>query len=160
MSAAGMLIAVICFLVGVVGTFLPAVPGAPLIWLGMLFYGFTMDFQGLTLSFYLLQGAAVLLTFLIDYIAGAYGTKKYGGSRAAVLGSILGLFLGPLLLGPLGVILGPFLGAFLMEFIKGKPMEQSFQAAFGTLLGLLGGTILKLVIEAVMIGSFLWVVLR
>ena len=47
-----------------------------------------------------------------------------------------------------------------MELLKGKAMEQSLQAAFGTLLGLLGGTILKLVIEAVMIGSFLWVVLR
>ena len=101
-----------------------------------------------------------MLTFLIDYIASAYGTKKYGGSRAAVLGSILGLFLGPLLLGPPGLIFGPFLGAFLMELLKGKAMEQSLQAAFGTLLGLLGGTILKLVIEAVMIGSFLWVVLR
>ena len=160
MSAAGMIIAVICFFFGILGTFLPALPGAPLIWLGMLLYGFAVDFQGLALSFYLLQGAAVLLTFLIDYIASAYGTKKYGGSRAAVLGSILGLFLGALLLGPPGLIFGPFLGAFLMELLKGKAMEQSLQAAFGTLLGLLGGTILKLVIEAVMIGSFLWVVLR
>lgn len=159
MSTTGLIIAIIFFLLGIIGTFLPALPGSPLIWVGMLIYGLITEFQDLTLSFYLGEGAAVVITLLIDYAATAYSTKRYGGSRAAVWGSILGIFIGPFVLGPLGFILGPFFGALAMELLRGRPTEQSLQVALGTLIGLLGGTILKLLTEAIMIIWFFWIVI-
>ena len=157
MSATGMAIAVILFILGILGTFMPALPGSPLIWLGMLLYGFFTEFQGFSLTFYLGQAVAVLATMIVDYTATAYGTKKYGGSPAAVWGGILGVIIGPFVLGPLGFVIGPFLGAFALEVLTGRQTEKAFQAAFGTLVGLLGGTILKLTIAAVMIIWFFWV---
>lgn len=69
MSIAGMILAVVFFTIGVLGTILPALPGAPLIWLGMLIYGLFVDFQNLPLMFFIGQGLAVALIFLIDYLS-------------------------------------------------------------------------------------------
>ncbi len=157
MSIPGMIIAVILFIMGIVGTLLPALPGAPLVWLGMLVYGFFTRFENLTLGFYIVQGLAVLITIATDYAATAYGTRRYGGSSAAIWGGILGILIGPFILGPLGLIIGPFLGAFALELFRGKSADQSFQAAFGSLIGLLGGTVLKFIVEAIMIIWFFWV---
>ncbi len=154
MSFIGVIIAVIFFTVGVIGTVLPALPGAPMIWLGMLIYGFFVKFNNLPWTFFLGQGLAVLLIFLIDYLAGIWGVKRYGGSKTAVWGSILGGLLGVLLMGPFGLIFGPFIGAVVGELYKKSPIERAFQVGMGTLIGFLGGTVLKLGVEAIMIVWF------
>jgi hypothetical protein len=154
MSIAGMIIAVVFFTVGVMGTVLPALPGAPLIWLGMLIYGFFVKFQNLPWTFYAAQGLAVVLIFLVDYLAGIWGARRYGGSRGAILGSILGGLLGVLLLGPFGLIFGPFIGAVAGELYQRSSLEKAFQVGFGTVIGFLGGTVLKLVVELIMIVWF------
>lgn len=110
------------FTVGVLGTVLPALPGATLIWLGMLVYGFFVKFQNLPWTFYAGQGLAVLLIFLVDYLAGIWGVRRYGGSREAVWGSVLGGLLGVLLLGPFGLIFGPFIGAVAGELYRRSPL--------------------------------------
>lgn len=147
----GMIIAIILFLLGLAGTVLPALPGAPLIWLGMFVYGLFTGFARIRFVFLLLQGVAVGLTFLIDYAGTAYGAKRYGGSIAAIRGSAIGLLLGPLVMGFPGIIIGPFVGALIAEILKGATLERSFRSAFGTLVGLAGATLLKLGIEIVMI---------
>ena len=154
MSIAGIIIAVVFFTVGVLGTVLPALPGATLIWLGMLVYGFFVKFQNLPWTFYAGQGLAVLLIFLVDYLAGIWGVRRYGGSREAVWGSVLGGLLGVLLLGPFGLIFGPFIGAVAGELYRRSPLDKAFKVGFGTIIGFFGGTILKLVVEAVMITWF------
>ena len=159
MSVAGMIIAVIFFTMGVLGTVLPALPGAPLIWLGMLIYGLFVKFHSLHWTFFLGQGLAVALIFLIDYLAGIWGVRRYGGSRAAVWGSVLGGLLGVLLLGHFGLIFGPFIGAVIGELYQKSPLEKAFQVGIGTLIGFFGGTVLKLAVEAVMIIWFFITVL-
>jgi len=155
MSIIGMIIAVFFFLTGVAGTILPLLPGAILIWLGMLIYGLCVDFHNLPWTFFFGQGLAVALIFLIDYLSGIWGVRRYGGSTAAVWGSILGVMLGAILLGPFGLIFGPFIGAVLGELYLKSPPEKAFQAGVGTLIGFLGGTVLKIAVEAVMIIWFL-----
>jgi hypothetical protein len=154
MSIVGIVIAVVFFTVGVIGTVLPALPGATLIWLGMLVYGLFVKFQNLPWTFYVAQGLAVVLIFLLDYLAGIWGTRRYGGSREAVLGSILGGLLGVLLLGPFGLIFGPFIGAVGGEMYRRSSLDRAFQVGFGTLIGFLGGTVLKLLVEVIMIVWF------
>lgn len=159
MSIIGMVLAVVFFTVGVIGTVLPALPGAPLIWLGMLIYGFFVKFNNLPWTFFLGQGLAVALVFLIDYLAGIWGVKRYGGSKAAVWGSVLGGLLGVLLLGPFGLIFGPFIGAVAGELYQKSPLDRAFQVGIGTLIGFIGGTVLKLAVEILMIVWFFTTVL-
>ncbi|MEW5865960.1 MAG: DUF456 family protein [Bacillota bacterium] len=159
MAAIGMVLAIPLFVLGLAGTILPALPGAPLIWLGMLIYGLFTGFSELTASFYVWQGVAVALTLLIDYAATAYGARRYGGSSAAIYGAIAGILAGPFILGPAGIVVGPFAGAFLAELLKGRRGRDAFRAAFGTLIGLVSGTLLKLAVEIAMIVWFFWTVL-
>ncbi|NLZ93789.1 MAG: DUF456 domain-containing protein [Firmicutes bacterium] len=149
-----LIITSILFLIGVIGTVLPVLPGAVLIYGGMILYGFMTDFSTLTTNFFLLQGLALLLIFAVDFLATAVGTKKFGGSRRSAFGATLGTLLGLFLFPPFGIILGPFLGAVAAELLSGKKSEHAIRVGIGTLIGLLGGTILKLLIEAVMIISF------
>jgi len=159
MSVPGLITASVLFLAGLVGTFLPVLPGAILIFTGAFLYGFIVDFQGgLDLMFYLGQGAAVLIIFLIDYTAGIWGARKFGGSPAAVIGSIAGLILGLFTLGPFGIIIGPFIGAFAGEYLNRQNVQAAMRAAMGTAIGIVGGTALKLAIEIVMIVWFFMVV--
>jgi uncharacterized protein YqgC (DUF456 family) len=154
-----MALAVLLFMLGLAGTVLPVLPGAPLLWLGMLVYGLFTGFAELTVGFYVWQGVAVVLTLVIDYVATAYGTKRYGGSAAAIYGSVAGIVTGPFILGPLGLVVGPFAGALIGELATGKRAEAAFRAAFGTLIGLLGGTVLKVAVEIGMIVGFFWAIL-
>lgn len=158
MSVPGLIIAGILFVLGMAGTILPILPGAPLLVIGMLIYGFFEQFATLTWQFFFGQLILMSFVFGIDYLAGIWGVKKYGGSRSAVIGSVLGALLGLLMLGPLGIILGPFLGAVAGEFISRKDINQAFQAGLGTLVGFLGGAIIKFMIQIIMIIWFVSVI--
>lgn len=154
-----MVAAVILFILGLVGTILPLLPGSPLILAGMVVYGAIAGFDKLSTEFFVVQGIALALTFAIDYAGTAIGAKKYGGSSAAALGAALGLLVGPFVLSLPGIVLGPFAGALAAEVLRGRDFQSAARAAFGTLIGLIGSTILKLVIEIGMIAWFFWTML-
>lgn len=158
MSFVGMVIAVVFFTAGIIGTIIPVLPGAPLIWLGVLIYGIFVKFSSVSWPFLAGQGLVVALVFLIDYLAGVWGVKRYGGSKAAIWGSVLGGILGVLLLGPFGLIFGPFIGAVAGELYRKSDLNKAFQVGIGTLIGFLGGTVLKLAVEVLMIIWFFTVV--
>lgn len=152
MGILGMIIAVVLFLLGLAGTVLPVLPGAPLIWLGMLVYGLFTGFKTLSWLFFLGQGVAVAITLALDYLATAYGAKRYGASNAAIWGAVIGLAVGAFF-GPGGIIIGPFAGAAVAEMLRGRDASHALRVGWGTLLGLIGGTALKLLIE---IGMIIW----
>ncbi|MBS4021915.1 MAG: DUF456 family protein [Dethiobacter sp.] len=154
MGTFALVLAVILFILGMVGTVLPVLPGVLLIYSGMGLYGLLTGFAGLDTMFFILQSMAVVLVFSLDYLAVAAGTRRFGGSRYAAWGAALGTLLGLLLFGPFGLIIGPFLGAVFAEVILGKEPTQAVRIGFGTLLGLLGGTVLKLGIQGLMIAWF------
>lgn len=90
MQVLAMILAIIFFIVGLAGSLLPIIPGAVLIWVGMLVYGLMTNFATLGLAFFIGQALAVALVYTIDYLSGPYGAKRYGGSHYAVYGSIIG----------------------------------------------------------------------
>ncbi len=122
-----------------------------MIWLGMLLYGILTGFEAFGAGFLVLQGLATALVLVIDYIATALGTRRFGGSRAAMVGAAVGLFAGLLTAGPAGIIFGPFLGAFVVELLRGLPGGKALRSSFGALIGVVGGIFLKLFIEVFMI---------
>ncbi|SHJ41760.1 DUF456 domain-containing protein [Desulfofundulus thermosubterraneus] len=153
MSLLGLLMACLFFAAGLAGTVVPALPGAPLIWLGMLVYGLATGFSTLGWGFYLGQALAMALVLALDYLAGAWAVRRYGGSGYAIWGSAAGMILGLIVFGAAGIVFGPLVGAVIGELLARKPLTQAILAGWGSLVGLAGGMAVKLVLE---IGMIVW----
>ena len=154
MSVIALVVAVILFLLGLLGTVLPALPGPILVFAGMLAYGAMTDFVALDGRFFALQAGATAIVMSVDYVAAAVGTRLVGGSRRAAAGAVIGTILALLFLGPLGLVVGPFVGAVAVELGRGVGLRQAFRVGFGTVLGAIGGVALKLLMEMAMIVYF------
>ena len=152
------LIATLLVVVGLLGTVLPALPGLPLVFGGMLLAAWAGDFQQVGIPMLVLLGALTALSLVIDFWATALGAKRVGASRKAIIGAMLGT-LGGLLLGPLGQLLGPFAGALAGELLHRRSLGRAHlgdaaRIGFGTWVGILFGTVLKLGLAFAMIGLF------
>lgn len=148
------ILALVLVLAGIIGAIVPGVPGPPLSFLALLMLHFT---HGISYAdkFLIIMAVIAIVITAVDYWIPIYGTKKFGGTRAGVRGSIAGLviavfvlpFLG-IVIGPfglLGIILGPFFGALIGERLAGTPENQAFKAAVGSFLGFVAGTLMKLI---------------
>jgi len=137
MDIALVIIGFILWLIGIVGSFLPVLPGPFTSWIGLLILHFTdvipqnWTFLGVTLGI-------SILVWALDYIVPAWGTKRFGGTKYGMIGSSIGLIVGLLFLGPFGIIIGPFVGALVGELIKdSNDAAKAVKAAFGSFLGFL-----------------------
>ena len=135
-------------LLGIVGSFLPVLPGPLTGWVG-LFLLHQSNRIPQDNTFLLTSFAIALLVFLIDYVIPALGTKKFGGSKKGIIGSTIGLVIGLLFLGPLGIIVGPFLGAYSGELLNKTEQKPALKAALGSLIGFLTGVFLKFAVALV-----------
>ncbi len=143
------------FVAGLAGSVVPGMPGPPLVFLGAIFYGLLTGFSDFGWTIVLVLGFLAALSQVLDYLASAYGAKRYGGSKWGMGGSILGGLLGLVFFSLPGMIVGLFAGAVLLELWPGhKGGLASLKVGGGSLLGFLGGTLLKLVFALAMIGIF------
>ncbi|MDN4525400.1 DUF456 domain-containing protein [Fictibacillus fluitans] len=151
---------ILSFLIAFAGLIFPILPGALFLVLGFVLYGLFYSFQPFTLFFIVVQAILLASLFVVDYFSNLYGVKRRGGSKAAIWGSTIGLLVGPFVIPVAGIIAGPFIGAFLAELVIGRksPMD-AFRVGIGSVLGFLGGTVVKIVIQLVMVGYFLYVAL-
>lgn len=137
----------LCILIGILGSFLPVLPGPPISWIGLLLLYLT---QSVPDNWWIL-GATLFLTLLVtalDYVIPAMGTKKFGGSKAGMWGTIIGLLVAIFfpIFGPFGIIIWPFIGALVGELLNKANEKTALKAAFGSFLGFLTGTFMKLVL--------------
>ena len=135
-------------ILGIVGSFLPVLPGPITGWVGLLLLH-QSDRVKDDSSFLIITFCIALGVFLLDYIIPALGTKKFGGSKKGIMGSTIGLIIGLILLGPLGIIVGSFLGAFSGELLNNTSKRQAFKAAIGSLIGFLTGVFLKFTVSMI-----------
>ena len=165
----------ICLLLGLIGCVAPVVPGVPLSYLGLLLLHWTERVQ-FSWQFLVVWGVIVVVIQILDYVIPAWGTKRFGGTKYGVWGSTIGLFAG-FFMGPLGIIIGPFIGAVVGELIyfnrhpqdtiniieqplnnagqrKNTNFNRALRAGFGSFIGLLTGTILKLICCGMMMFYF------
>ncbi|WP_291961311.1 DUF456 domain-containing protein [Maribacter sp.] len=146
----------VLMLVGILGSFLPVLPGPPISWVGLLLLYSTSaiamnwTFLGITL-------AIALIVFGLDYVIPAMGTKKFGGTKAGVIGTTIGLLVALFfpVLGPFGIIIWPFVGALVGELLNKADKKTATKAAFGSFLGFLTGTFLKFMVAIVYLGLFI-----
>jgi uncharacterized protein YqgC (DUF456 family) len=134
----------ILLIAGLIGCFLPVLPGPPLAFFGLLIQQLKSSSPFSTRFIVIVLVVTIIIT-LLDYIIPVYFTKKSGGSKYGVWGCTIGLVIG-LWLGPIGIIAGPFVGAFLGELIASTDPAKAFNAAIGSFIGFLTGTFLKLIV--------------
>jgi uncharacterized protein YqgC (DUF456 family) len=146
-------LAAVLVALGVAGLLLPALPGAPLVFAGLVVASWAEGFALVTWPWLVLLAALAALTYLVDFAATALGAQKYGASPRAVVGAVLGGLVG-LFFGPIGIVLGPFAGAVLAELSLRKDIASAQRAGFGATLGLLLGSVAKLALAFTMIGIF------
>jgi len=140
---------------GIVGSFLPILPGPLTSWIGLLLLHITKavpvdwTFLGITL-------AISLLVWVLDYFIPAIGTKRFGGTRYGVYGTTIGLIIGLLSPIPFGMLLGAFFGAFFGELLYNKKdTNQALKASFGAFVGFLASATIKFSIATVYVILFL-----
>jgi uncharacterized protein YqgC (DUF456 family) len=141
----------VLMLTGALGLVVPALPGAPLIFLGALLAAWGEGFVYLGLGSLLLLGALSALAIAVDFVAGAFGVKRFGASGRAVTGATIGAIVG-IFFGVVGVLVGPFLGAVIGELSVRRNLRAASRAGVGATLGLALGTAAKLAIGFAMIG--------
>lgn len=146
-------LAVILVLVGIAGTILPALPGAPLVGIGLVLAAWADRFEKVGWFPLVIIGVLTVLTLVVDFLATMMGAKRVGASGLALFGAALGTVAG-LFFGLPGVILGPFVGAVLGEYLARRNHEQAVKVGVGTWIGLLLGTAGKLALIFMMIGVF------
>lgn len=153
-------IIIVLFAMAFIGLVYPIIPGLLFLVLGYIAYGFFFTFNDLSILFWIIQGLFIILLLIADYLGNLLGVKKFGGSKVAEWGSTIGLIIGPFVIPVAGIILGPFIGAILAELlIKRKPVKEAFIVGIGSVLGFLSSTIVKLIIQIVMIVHFFIVIL-
>jgi uncharacterized protein YqgC (DUF456 family) len=136
----------ICFIIGgLLGCILPVMPGPPLSYIALLLLQAT-KFADYSTKFLLITASVMIVVTVLDYLLPVWGTRKWGGSRAGAIGSILGLLVG-LFLSPVGIIVGPFVGAVLGELIAGHDTGDALRSGFGSFIGFLLGTGMKLAVS-------------
>jgi uncharacterized protein YqgC (DUF456 family) len=147
------LVAAALMVVGLVGTIVPSLPGIPLIFGGIWLIAAVDRYHHLGLWW--LLGIAVVgaIGLTLDLLAGALGAKRVGASKQAVWGALLGTVIG-LFFGLPGLLLGPFVGAALGELAAGNSILRSTNVGVSAWLGIIFGTIIKLVSSLIMVALF------
>jgi len=138
-----LILAGLCMLLGIIGSIIPGLPGIPLAYVGLWIAQATerVDF---TWQMLLIWGIVTVVVQVLDFVIPAWGTKRYGGTPYGVWGSTIGVFVG-LFFGAIGVIAGPLVGAILGELVSGKKWREAVRAGWGSFIGILFGTVLKLI---------------
>jgi uncharacterized protein YqgC (DUF456 family) len=155
----GWILVVVLFAVGMAGAVFPVLPGVLAIYAAFFVYGFFFGFEPFGFWFWFIQTTMVLIIFVADYLVSAWGTRRFGGSRASVIGSTVGLIFGPFVIPVLGLIIGPFLGAVIGEMIAGGAWRQSVQVGLGAVVGLFSSMAAKIILQLGMIILFvIWIV--
>lgn len=147
------MLAALLALVGLAGIVVPALPGLPLVFAGMLLAAWTGGFEQVSVWVVVLLGLLTLVSFAVDFWATAHGARRVGASRKAVAGAVIGTFAG-LFFFPVGLLVGPFAGALAGELLHGREWRQATKVGFGTWIGVVLAVVLKLGLAFAMIGVF------
>ncbi len=155
-------LAIVVIIIGFIGDIIPGIPGTPVSYLALLLVHWT-DRVSYSPQFLLVTGLICVVITVLDYIVPVWGTKKFGGTKAGARGSTIGLIVSILVLPALGIVIGPFgiigllggpfVGAYIGEKSAGAQDNMAWRSAFGSFIGFLTGTLMK-VVYTIVIGVY------
>lgn len=141
-------------LAGLVGVFMPVLPGVPLVFVGALIYAWSTGFEVITIGNLIFFGVLAAISSAVDYIGGVLTAKKYGASKYGLIGGVLGGILGLAVLSIPGLILGQLAGVIIGELYFGKQMKESFTSGFAMFIGYILGSTVKVFFAGIIVIVF------
>ena len=139
-------------LAGLIGCIIPVIPGPPLGYVALLLLQFTR-FADFSVTFLIVTAVITIAVTVVDYVVPTWMVKKWGGSRAGIIGSAVGLLIG-LFFMPLGIVVGPFAGAVIGELIANREGNVAFRSGLAAFAGFVFGTLMKLTLCLVFVYYF------
>ena len=145
----------VLMIVGILGSFLPVLPGVPVSWAGLLVLHLS---PSVPMNYWFLGITFIIAAFIyiLNLIIPAMGTKKYGGSRTGMIGATIGLIIGLLTPIPFGIFIGAFIGAFVGEIINKSDRKSALKAAYGSFIGLLASSFMEFIVACGFLILFLY----
>jgi uncharacterized protein YqgC (DUF456 family) len=154
MTAVGIVVALL-FLLGVAGSVLPFLPGAPLVFVGAFVYAVATGFDPVGPGRLAILGGLAALAYLLAYVGAAVGARRFGTSGWGVVGAVVGATVG-VFFAPVGLLLGPLLGATAAELIRTRAAGPSLRGGVGAVIGFAVGVVGHFALAVAMIALFLW----
>jgi Uncharacterized protein conserved in bacteria len=142
-----LVLGILCILAGITGCIIPALPGPPLSYIGILLLEFTR-YADYSLTLLIVLAILVVVITVVDNVIPIYMTKKLGGTKWGVWGATIGLLVG-IFGGIVGVVIGPFIGALVFELAAGTKTQHAFKSASGALVGFFFGIGGKLIVSGI-----------
>ncbi len=148
------LIAALLLIAGFAGLVLPALPGVLLIFAGLVFAAWAEGFVYVGWGTISILAALTVAAYIIDFLAGLFGAKRFGAGKYGIIGATIGTVVG-LIFGLPGIIVGPFIGAVLGELYANKDLQSASTAGLGVWIGMALGIAARIAVAFVMVGVFL-----
>ena len=147
----------LCIIIGIAGSLLPVLPGPIISWVGLLLLYVTKAIPT-NLTLLIVTLVIVVVISVLDYVIPSMGTKRFGGTKAGIMGTSIGLVVGLFAPIPGGIIIGPFVGAFIGELLNKSNSKTALKAAFGSFIGFMASTFMKFLITVIYLGLFISIV--
>lgn len=145
------IIIIVLFIGSFAGIVFPIIPSVLLLWVGFIVYQFGINGSELNTIFWIAMIIFTVFLISADIIANSYFVRRFGGSKvgesAAGIAVIVGSFITP----PFGIIYIPFLVVFVVELLMKRTLKEAFNASIGSLIGFLGGSAAKIILQLIMI---------
>ncbi|SDK69005.1 DUF456 domain-containing protein [Natronincola ferrireducens] len=154
-----MVVSFALIILGVVGIFMPIIPGPILVLLGITIYGFATEFAVVSLYWIVLFAIMTLITITADYLASFITAKRFQVSIWGMIGMFVGGFAGLAIMNVIGLIVGQVAGLVLGELLAGKEFIEALKAGSAGVIGYLTSLVVKVIVTAVMVGMFLYLIL-
>lgn len=155
MTTLFIIISIILLALGLAGSVLPGIPGPPLVYISILILHIFTEYNS-SEEFLIVWAIVVIIVSFMDNLMQVYGVKKYGGSKKAIIGSIIGFFIGLIIPIPFAFIICPFIGASIGALLENNnKIIKAIKIAVGSIIGLLTGTILKLTVSFYLVFKYI-----
>lgn len=143
------ILSLVCGIIGIAGSILPALPGPPLSYIGLLLL---LPCEGVDISNTALwiYGIFLGIVSILDYVAPVWLTNLSGGGKQATRGSMAGLIAGLFFFPPWGLVIGPFIGAFIGELIESASKGKAFKVALMSFAGFVLTTGMKIIYGSIL----------
>jgi uncharacterized protein YqgC (DUF456 family) len=148
------ILSTLLLITGFAGLVLPALPGMLLIFAGLVFAAWAEGFTYVGWGTLIILAVLTASAYLIDFLAGLFGAKRFGAGKYGIIGAAIGTVIG-LIFGLPGIIIGPFIGAVIGELYANKDLQSASTAGFGVWIGMAIGIAARIAIAFVMVGVFL-----
>lgn len=154
METIWIILGAVCIIFGLVGSFLPSLPGLPFSYLGLLILHFS-GIMTFSTSFFVIWMVVIISIIILENVLPAFATRKFGGTTYGSMGSIIGMLVGLFFFPPLGFLLGMLFGAFIGEILNKRDVNIALKSAWGSFLAVITGIIVKIIVATMLAAIFL-----